>query len=77
MEIATIQPPTPGMAELKAAGIASGPDAPVFHTPVSKIDSALIVDVTKVMMNTSIMAARPCWSGRWLFAVPYVTAAVP
>ena len=69
--------------------VAEGPDLVVHQppdalaaiddsaTPLNRIAIALIVPVTNETMNTSITAWSPCCSGRFDFAVPYATAAVP
>ena len=44
--------------------------APLRHTPVRRIDSALTFDVMNEMMKTSITALRPCCAGFVDRAVP-------
>ena len=54
---ATTQPPTTGTAWLKAAATAAVLVRPERQTPVTRIVSALIVEVTNETTNTSSTAA--------------------
>jgi len=50
---------------------------PDCQTPLTRIVSALIDEVTNDTTKTSMTAFSPCCVGEALFAVPYATAAVP
>ena len=75
-EAATMKPPTPGNAALKAFTV-----IPVLvlsvQTPVTKTARAVKVQITMVSMNTSKEAMRPCLTGSPVRAAAWNTAAVP
>src|SRR6185295_14813506 len=73
----TIHPPTPGSAASNASATAAVLVWPERYAPVTKIDSAEMLDVTNDTVNTSMTALSPCVIGSRLIAVPYATAAVP
>ena len=70
-------PPNSGNEDSNADAVNETPLASVFHTSVTKIANAVIVQTNKVSIAGPNIATKPSLIGLFVFAAPCAMGAIP